>query len=433
MSDFLILARASFVATVKAAATYICSSFMEFDGRFKQRRFSPWKRGRPETKGNRRINLNSISRRFDEDIYYFNMDLSMEVKRAALKAAPSVVSLVSVKGDDPFYFCSGSILDCESINGAYVSNILTSASLMRSRDGSPAMGINKIKVYLADQSLFEGEVFFCDLHYNVAVIKIQSPSPLPTCCISCLDDSISIDSNEVVKETTSETFQLRPHSDSFHLSPGDLVVAVGRFFQDCSLMAAPGTFSIDACNLDCKELFRANCKITNCGVGGPLINTRGQVIGVNFYDTFYTPFLPINIVCKCLEHFKEYGKFRRPHHGMTFTNLYAATVEKLEIGFSDVVKGVLVEKVIADSSADHAGLVDGDIIVRCNGTPVLGVLEFLGVIWDKTGESVEITVVRKNSDIQLKMWMDICETCEDELNRWPLPNRRIVYVEKWRP
>ncbi|XP_062026354.1 putative protease Do-like 14 [Rosa rugosa] len=79
-------------------------------------------------------------------------------------------------------------------------------------------------------------------------------------------------------------------------------------------MAAPGIFSIDACmysigacNFDCKELMRADCNISKCGVGGPLINMYGQVIGINFYDLFYTPFLPIDIVRKCLKHFEETG------------------------------------------------------------------------------------------------------------------------------
>lgn len=45
------------------------------------------------------------------------------------------------------------------------------------------------------------------------------------------------------------------------------------------------------------------------GIGVPLINRNGEVIGVNIYDKRCTPFLPINIDSKCLEHFEKYRYF----------------------------------------------------------------------------------------------------------------------------
>ncbi|KAL6520856.1 hypothetical protein OROGR_017425 [Orobanche gracilis] len=48
--------------------------------------------------------------------------------------------------------------------------------------------------------------------------------------------------------------------------------------------------------LDCNDLLRVNCKITKCGIGGPMINLNGEVVGINFYSENFTPFLPINVV-----------------------------------------------------------------------------------------------------------------------------------------
>lgn len=408
-----------------------------FDGRFLEPSFGPWKRKRPETYVRCCTSVNCFDEKFDCTIYP-NMDLDLEVKRATIKASSSVVSLESVKDendDDPFFGC-GTIIDCKSSKGAYIGTILTSASLLRSSNDEPHENlIKKVQVSLADDTVYDGKVMFCDFHFNIAVLNIKSAKPLPTCVIRLLDDSISIDPNEI-GEGVSKTYPLLPHSDSlFHLSPGDLVVAVGRYWDDHAIMAAPGQFSVDICNLDCKELFRADCKITKCGVGGPLINRHGEVIGINFYNELYTPFLPINVVFKCLDYFKAHGKFCRPRLGMSFTNLYVATVNKLETvvrTFPNIVKGIIVENVVGESEAHHAGILKDDIIFQCDGIRIKGVLEFLELIMYNVGKSVELGIARTSTGAQFQLSLFVEETTINEVNRWPLPQSRDVSVNKRR-
>ncbi|KAL7237194.1 hypothetical protein ACSBR1_020291 [Camellia fascicularis] len=299
------------------------------------------------------------------------------------------------RGGNALFMGSGTIIDCENVNGTYFSTVLTSASFLRSSAELEAVHEDiKIDVYISDGKLFEGRVFAYDFHFNIAFIKIESNATLPTASLRLLEDSISIDPNDIPG---------RPHSNVSKLCPGDIVVAVGRFFDaPYNLMAARGQFSLDCCKFDCKELFRANRKISKCGIGGPLINHYGEVIGVNFYDSLCTPFLPVNIVSKCLEHFKKYGNFCRPWLGMEMTNLYAASVDKLERiiqKFPNIVKGVLVEK-------------------------------FYGIIWDKVGKSVEVVVIRERSGALLNLTMVVDETSADKFNRWPLPKRSMQPVGK---
>ena len=69
---------------------------------------------------------------------------------------------------------------------------------------------------------------------------------------------------------------------------------------------------------------------------------------MNFMNEKFTPFLPVNIVDKWLNHFKRYGKFCRPWIGVEATNLYAAEVEELEhivLNNPNVSRGVFVEAV----------------------------------------------------------------------------------------
>ncbi|XP_028110427.1 uncharacterized protein LOC114308931 [Camellia sinensis] len=91
---------------------------------------SPWKRKRPEREGSFVIPRHSIGERFDHFVYA-NMDVDIDTKRAALKASPSVVCLTSLTGGKMFA-CSGTIIECEDVNGTFISTILTSATLLRS-------------------------------------------------------------------------------------------------------------------------------------------------------------------------------------------------------------------------------------------------------------------------------------------------------------
>ncbi|KAM3363673.1 putative protease Do-like 14 isoform X2 [Capsicum galapagoense] len=265
-------------------------------------------------------------------------------------------------------------------------------------------------VHLSDGRSFDGQIEAYDLYYNIAAVQIQSDTPLPTASLAHLNDSITVDPSHSVKE---EPFQLRPHSNSLNLIPEDLVIVLGRFPIDpYSIMAAPGLFSINHfvhCLHPCKELFMTSCRITQCGIGGPLISRSGEVIGISLeINSSTTAFLPINIASIWWEHYEKHGQTQQLWFGMEVTNLYAAPLDVLESiiqKFPDVLEGVIVEDVVRGSSAESAGIKQHDVIIQFSGKRIQSFLELFENMWNKVGEAVELVVVRASDDVPLHLSM----------------------------
>ncbi|KAH7861355.1 hypothetical protein Vadar_025099 [Vaccinium darrowii] len=322
-----------------------------------------------------------------------------------------------IAGDEPLFMASSMIIGCDVVNGKYSSTILTSASLLRTSPeiNTIADNINLMYIYPTENHV---KAICTDMIFTTISLflkwRLITDTELSTASLEGLDDSFSLRSNE----------ELGVDSDVIRICPGDMVVALERFFEKPNdLMAAPGRLSLDSCNLDCKELFRANCKISMCGIGGPLINLYGEVIGITFYDELCTPFLPTSIVSKCLENFKK-DSFCRPWLGLGMTNLYAASLlecEKVRLRFPDISNGVFIEEVVEGSPAEHAGLCSNNIIIQFGGNPVKSFLELCVRMLEKTGVTVEIVLVRDTCQQPLHIAMKVDETSLENLYGWPLP------------
>ncbi|KAK9665853.1 hypothetical protein RND81_14G140900 [Saponaria officinalis] len=380
---------------------------------------------------------------------YYNLDA--DIKSAVLKISSSVVSITTRTGENMLFVGSGTIIEYDQQGFA---TVLTSATLVRGPDGATLIPADlKIEVYLSDGKFYEGQVSFCDFHYNIATIKIKATTSLSTATFRYIDDSVTVDLRESV---------LVKHSTHLKLRPGDRVIALGR---DCvdhhEVMASPGVFSAYDCRHDCKELFLTTCVVTKLAVGGPLINSNGEVIGVNFFICPFNVFIPINIVAKCLEDVKRNRQVARPWLGVQIANLYTADLEKLDKlyqEFPNVSGGVIIEQVVGkgnmgsrmrtkanhwtslpvrnwfkakalhendrkrkrikfitdkgdrtisrikewqrSSPASVSGLWAGDVIIKCGDVSVDSHLKFVEALWDKEGKLLELVLLRPGSGEQ---------------------------------
>ncbi|EOY10952.1 Trypsin family protein with PDZ domain, putative [Theobroma cacao] len=108
-----------------------------------------------------------------------------------------------------------------------------------------------------------------------------------------------------------------------------------------------------------------------------------------------------------------------PYLGIEFTNLYAVDLATSEIiiqQFPHISNGVMVEKVAAESPAAHAGLLPSDVNIEFRGNVIRSSPELFGMVWDKTGESLEILVMRAYLGLCLTLIFVVHEVEQDYYN-----------------
>ena len=204
----------------------------------------------------------------------------------------------------------------------------------------------KIVVVLSDNRKFEAKVVGTDPETDIAVLKINANN-LP----------------------------IVPLGDSGDVQIGDLVVAIGNPFG-LSGTYTTGTISyIGRPGMSGYQRFlQTDAPINPGNSGGPLVNIKGQVIGINAAIQSMTGgyqgisfAIPINIVKNIAGQIVSKGKIERGYIGVNISPLDDTTRKLLGLAENE---GVMISKVEKDSPADKAGIRKGDIVTKVNGESV---------------------------------------------------------------
>ena len=210
------------------------------------------------------------------------------------------------------------------------------------------------------------------------------------------------------------------NSDDVHV--GDAVVAIGNpFGLERSVTAgivsalqrdltAPNGFTID-------HVIQTDAPINQGNSGGPLLNARGQVIGVNSQITSETGgnvgigfAVPVNTVKEVFSQIKESGKVEHAYLGVQMQEITPELAETVNV---PVDEGVMVVGVFEGSPADEAGLqggeqqvivggrsyvLGGDIVTRADGQPVTSPDDLRSMSMEKSpGDSSTLDIQRGQS------------------------------------
>ena len=252
---------------------------------------------------------------------------------------------------------------------------------------------NKVYISMADGSEFEGTVVGTDPENDLAVLKFDPPQGM--------------------------ALQVIPFGSSDNLKVGQKVLAIGNPFAfertlTVGIVSGLGRPIQIATNYIIKDMIQTDASINPGNSGGPLINTQGQMIGIN--TMIYSPSggsvgigfaIPINTAKRVVAEIIEYGRVRRGWIDATLVQLFPQLVQYASLPVST---GLLVSRTVRNGLAERAGLrqgsepvqyrrsviyLGGDIITSVNGMRINTLADLYSALEDnKPGDVVRVEVYR---------------------------------------
>ncbi|HEY2986826.1 MAG TPA: Do family serine endopeptidase [Candidatus Binatia bacterium] len=275
-----------------------------------------------------------------------NISATQSGRRAQERQRPS-------ESEDPFSDLWGGLFGNQPRGRASRQTSLGSGFILE-RDGTiltnnhVVENAEKIVVKLVDGRELPARIVGTDPKTDIAVIKIDPKTPLPTA----------------------------PLGDSDKLEVGEWVVAIGNPFGldntvTSGIVSATGRH-IGASAYD--DFIQTDASINPGNSGGPLINMRGEVVGINAAIVsgsggnvgigFATP---INLVKELLPQLKQKGTVTRGALGVSVQRVTPAIADTLGL---NKARGALVANVSKGGPADRAGVKVGDVLTEYNGKEI---------------------------------------------------------------
>jgi len=248
-----------------------------------------------------------------------------------------------------------------------------------------------IMVTLADKAKYRAEIVGLDPQTDLAVIKISVPR--------------------------RENVIIVPLGNSDDIEIGEWAIAIGNPFGQLGLdrtvtvgvVSATGRASLNFGSNSplYQDYIQTDAAINPGNSGGPLLNLKGEVIGINTAITTTSGgnigigfAIPINMAKKVVDDILAKGRVVRSYLGILPQEITTDLQRSLGL---DRVGGVLVARVEEGTPADRAGLKNGDVIIEFAGLEVPNVPRFRIAVADAgIGKEVQIKVIRNKKQLTLK-------------------------------
>jgi S1-C subfamily serine protease len=244
-------------------------------------------------------------------------------------------------------------------------------------------GASKIEVTLPDGRRSQADIVGDDPDTDLAVIRINSPNLAP----------VELGDSQTIRVGQLAIAIGNPYGFQYTVTAG-VVSALGR-----SLRARSGRLMDD--------IIQTDAALNPGNSGGPLVSSRGQVIGVNT-----AMILPAQGLCFAIAidtakfvagKLIRDGKIRRSVIGVAGQNV---PLPRRLVHFYDlpVSSGVFLVSFEKDSRAQKAGLLEGDVIIAFDDQPIAGIDDLHKLLTEeKVGRKTPITVIRRTERISFEV------------------------------
>jgi serine protease Do len=259
----------------------------------------------------------------------------------------------------------------------------------------------EIEITLNNKKSYKAKLIGTDSKMDIALLKINAEDKLP--------------------------YTTFANSDSVKI--GEWVLAVGNPYNLTSTVTA-GIISAKARNLDTsgiQSFIQTDAAVNPGNSGGALVNTRGELIGINTMIssptgsyTGYSFAIPSNNARKIIDDLIEFGNVQRGVLGVEGGELNAKASK--ELGVSET-QGFYINNVRKKSGAEKAGLQKGDIIIKLDSQNIATYADLSGYINTKRpNDKVDVTYIRQGKNKVVSVILSKNEIFSSEFKGLELEN-----------
>jgi S1-C subfamily serine protease len=161
-----------------------------------------------------------------------------------------------------------------------------------------------------------------------------------------------------------------------------------------------------------ESFIQTDAAVNQGNSGGALINTNGELIGVNSAilaptGTYagYSFAIPVNLIKKIVNDIIKFGDVQRGYLGVTYYAADDISEDQLkQLGIPTNVEGVYVTSVAPDGGAASSGIKKGDVITKVNGQPVVSGIQMSAQIAGfRPGDKVPVTYLRSGKEYNVQV------------------------------
>ncbi len=249
---------------------------------------------------------------------------------------------------------------------------------------------DELQVELSDGRVLKADVVGTDPRTDLAVLKINATGLSPAVL-----------------------------GNSSQMEVGDWVIAIGSPFgleQSVTagiISATNRQTGIIESGRGYEDFFQTDAAINPGNSGGPLINLRGEVIGINTAINSKTGTnigigfaIPSNMAKQVLEDLKGSGRVIRGFMGASLANLDLNIAKSLKLP-GGIARGAVIAKLAPNGPAARAALKEGDVVVSANGRPVNTREQLINMVaMSRPGSTMELKIFRDGQTQNVKLIVD---------------------------